>query len=138
MIPVIGLAKEFEHIFIPQMNEPIILPPNSQALFLLQRIRDEAHRFAVSYHRNIRSKEIDYSQLDEISGVGPKRKINLLRHFGDIESIKKAEIDDLMQVKGMNKKVAQTIYNYFENNLLNNYIIIIKYHNYITQISLIN
>ncbi|MDO9627348.1 MAG: excinuclease ABC subunit UvrC [Methanobacteriaceae archaeon] len=115
MIPVIGLAKEFEHIFIPQMNEPIILPPNSQALFLLQRIRDEAHRFAVSYHRNIRSKEIDYSLLDEISGVGPKRKINLLRHFGDIESIKKAEIDDLMQVKGMNKKVAKTIYNYFNN-----------------------
>ncbi|HSO25794.1 MAG TPA: helix-hairpin-helix domain-containing protein, partial [Methanobacteriaceae archaeon] len=112
-IPVIGLAKEFEHIFIPQMNEPIILPRNSQALFLLQRIRDEAHRFAVSYHRNLRSKEIDYSELDEIKGVGQKRKMNLLRHFGDIESIKKAEIDDLMLIKGMNKKVAREIYNHF-------------------------
>lgn len=112
-IPVIGLAKEFEHIFIPQMNEPIILPRNSQALFLLQRIRDEAHRFAVSYHRNLRSKEMDHSKLDEIKGVGQKRKMNLLRHFGDIESIKKAEIDDLMLIKGMNKKVAREIYNHF-------------------------
>lgn len=113
-IPVIGLAKEFEHIFIPQINEPIILPRNSQALFLLQRIRDEAHRFAVSYHRTIRSKQIDHSELDEIKGVGQKRKINLLRHFGDIESIKKAEIEDLMRVKGMNSRVAQEIYNYFK------------------------
>lgn len=113
-IPVIGLAKEFEHIFIPQINEPIILPRNSQALLLLQRIRDEAHRFAVSYHRNIRSKQIDHSSLDEIKGVGQKRKMNLLRYFGDIESIKKAEIEDLLLVKGMNKKVAQEIYNYFK------------------------
>ncbi|MDP1552867.1 MAG: excinuclease ABC subunit UvrC [Methanobacteriaceae archaeon] len=115
-IPAIGLAKEFEEIFIPQMDDPIILPGNSQALFLLQRIRDEAHRFAVTYHRTLRSKELDHSVLDEIKGVGSKRKINLLRYFKDVESVKKASLDELLQVKGMNKKVANEIYNYFRKN----------------------
>jgi len=113
-IPVIGLAKEFEHIFIPQINEPIILPRNSQALFLLQRIRDEAHRFAVSYHRNLRSKQIDHSQLDEIKGVGQKRKMNLLRHFGDLESIKTSSVDEIRSVKGINKNLAHQIHDYLQ------------------------
>ncbi|MCK9150633.1 excinuclease ABC subunit UvrC [Methanobacterium alcaliphilum] len=112
-IPVMGLAKEFEYIFIPQMEEPIILPPNSESLFLLQRIRDEAHRFAVSYHRQVRSKNIDHSELDEIKGVGLQRKMNLLRHFGDLDTIKKATKDELIQVKGITKTVAQSIYNHF-------------------------
>lgn len=112
-IPVMGLAKEFEYIFIPQTEEPIILPPNSEALFLLQRIRDEAHRFAVSYHRKVRSKNIDHSELDEIKGVGNKRKMSLLREFGDLENIKKATVEELIKVKGMNKTVAQSIYDHF-------------------------
>lgn len=112
-IPVIGLAKEFEQVFIPQVSQPIMLPRNSDALFLLQRIRDEAHRFAVSYHRKLRSKSLEHSPLDEIKGVGSKRKMNLLRHFGDLENIKKAEVEDLIQVKGLNRNVAQNIYQYF-------------------------
>ena len=98
------------------MDDPIILPGNSQALFLLQRIRDEAHRFAVTYHRTLRSKELDHSVLDKIKGVGSKRKINLLRYFKDVESVKKASVDELNQVKGMNKTVANEIYNYFRKD----------------------
>ena len=90
-IPVIGLAKEFEHVFIPQTPSPLILPRDSEALLLLQRIRDEAHRFAVNYHKNLRSKEFERLVLDEIPGVGNKRKINLLKHFGDISNIEKAK-----------------------------------------------
>lgn len=86
-IPVIGLAKEFEHIFIPEFPTPIILPENSRALHLLIRVRDEAHRFAISYHQKLRSKEIEGSKLDKINGVGPKRKARLIRHFGSVENI---------------------------------------------------
>ncbi|MBV1766705.1 MAG: excinuclease ABC subunit UvrC, partial [Methanobacterium sp.] len=112
-IPVIGLAKEFEHVFIPQTAEPLILPRNSEALFLLQRIRDEAHRFAVSYHRKLRSKGLEHSTLDDIKGVGSKRKMNLMRHFGDLEKIKKASIEEIMAVRGLNRQVAENIYNHF-------------------------
>lgn len=109
-IPVIGLAKEFEHVFIQKVSSPIILPPNSEALYLLQRIRDEAHRFAVKHHKKLRSKEIKRSILDEIKGIGEKRKIRLLKHFGDVESIKKANIDELTSVSGINRELAITIY----------------------------
>ncbi len=112
-IPVIGLAKEFEHVFIPQTAEPLILPRNSEALFLLQRIRDEAHRFAVSYHRKLRSKELEHSPLDDIKGVGSKRKMNLMRHFKDVEKIKKASLEEIMEVKGLNRQVAENIYYHF-------------------------
>ncbi|MCE5214734.1 MAG: excinuclease ABC subunit UvrC, partial [Methanobacterium sp.] len=108
-IPVIGLAKEFEHIFIPNISTPIILPPNSKALHLLMRIRDEAHRFAVSYHKKLRSKDIQDSTLDHIPGVGPKRKLKLLRHFGSIENIKKASAEQIAEVNGINQKLAQII-----------------------------
>jgi excinuclease ABC subunit C len=112
-IPVIGLAKEFEEIFIPQSQNPIIIPKNNEGLQLLQRVRDEAHRFAVTYHRKLRSKAIEGSELDDIKGIGKKRKINLLKHFGDIEKIKKASLEELANVKGMNKKVAKAIYDNF-------------------------
>ena len=88
-IPVIGLAKEFEHVFIPQTPSPLILPRDSEALLLLQRIRDEAHRFAVNYHKKLRSKELEKSVLDGILGVGNKRKIKLLKHFGDISNLER-------------------------------------------------
>lgn len=109
-IPVIGLAKEFEHIFISQVSSPIILPPNSEALHLLQRIRDEAHRFAVTQHKKLRSRELKRSILDGIKGIGEKRKIKLLKHFGDIESIKKAKIDEIANVEGINRNLAVNIY----------------------------
>lgn len=112
-IPIIGLAKKFEEIFIPQMDNPIILPKNSQALFLLQRVRDESHRFGVTYHRKLRDNELKHSELDNIKGIGTKRKMNLLRHFKDIEGVKKASLDEILEVKGMSKTSALAVYEYF-------------------------
>ncbi len=114
-IPVIGLAKEFEHVFVPGISDPVILPRNSEALHLLQRIRDEAHRFAVSYHKKLRSKGLKHSVLDEIKGIGERRKINLLKHFGDVEKIKKADINEIAGVKGINKDLARVIYNHLHD-----------------------
>ncbi|MDR2544875.1 MAG: excinuclease ABC subunit UvrC [Methanobrevibacter sp.] len=114
-IPIIGLAKEFEEVFIPQSSFPIIIPKNNQGLQLLQRVRDEAHRFAVSYHRQLRSKSLEHSVLDDIQGIGKKRKINLLKEFGDIETIKKASINKLLNANGMNKKSAENVYNFFHD-----------------------
>ena len=107
---VIALAKEFEQIFLPQVSIPIILPPNSSSLHLLQRVRDEAHRFAVNYHKNIRSRDLESSVLDDIPGVGPKRKANLLRHFGDLEAIKNATTDQICEVNGINRNLALEIH----------------------------
>ena len=109
-IPIIGLAKEFEHVFVPGISSPIILPRNSEALHLLQRIRDEAHRFAITYHKKLRSLQLKHSILDEVKGVGEKRKINLLKHFGDIEGIKNADINEIACVKGINRNLADIIY----------------------------
>ena len=116
-IPVIGLAKEFEHVFIPQTPSPLILPRDSEALLLLQRIRDEAHRFAVNYHKNLRSKEFERSVLDEIPGVGNKRKINLLKHFGDISNLEKASVKDITLVDGISKKLAIKIHQHFNESI---------------------
>jgi excinuclease ABC subunit C len=107
---VIGLAKEFEQVFLPQVSIPLILPPNSSSLHLLQRVRDEAHRFAVNYHKSIRSRDLESSVLDDIPGVGPKRKANLLRHFGDLESIKSATPDQICEVRGINRNLALEVH----------------------------
>lgn len=112
--PVIGLAKEFEHVFIPQTPSPLILPRNSEALLLLQRIRDEAHRFAITYHKKLRSKEFKSSPLDKIPGVGNKRRMLLLKHFGSMENIMNADLDELQQVKGISKKLANIIHDHFD------------------------
>lgn len=112
-IPIIGLAKEFEEIYLPNTQRPIIIPKNNKALHLLQQVRDESHRFAITYHRKLRSKNISGSSLDDISGIGKKRKINLLKAFGTIENIKKASVKDLAEIKGMNKKVAQNVFDYY-------------------------
>ena len=113
-IPVIGLAKEFEHVFIPQTPSPLILPRDSEALLLLQRIRDEAHRFAVNYHKKLRSKELEKSVLDGIPGVGNKRKIKLLKHFGDISNLEKASINDIAKVDGISRKLATKIHEHLD------------------------
>ncbi len=115
-IPIIGLAKEFEHVFVPNISTPIILPRNSEALHLLQRIRDEAHRFAVTYHKKLRSRELKYSVLDGIKGVGEKRKIKLLKHFGDINGIKNASVEELANVESINKNLAFTIYKHLHKS----------------------
>lgn len=112
-IPIIGLAKEFEEIYLPNTQRPIVIPKNNKALHLLQQVRDESHRFAITYHRKLRSKNISGSSLDDISGIGKKRKINLLKAFGTIENIKKASVKDLAEIKGMNKKVAQNVFDYY-------------------------
>ena len=106
-IPIIGLAKRFEEIFVPNQKEPIILPRNSNLLKIFQRVRDEAHRFAVKLHKKQREKRVKRSILDDIKGVGPATRNKLLRHFGSVDLIKKATPEDLTQVVG--KKLADTI-----------------------------
>ncbi|ADL08200.1 excinuclease ABC subunit UvrC [Thermosediminibacter oceani] len=112
-IPTIGLAKEFEHIFIEGRDEPLILPRDSQALYLLQRVRDEAHRFAVTYHRKLRTRRNLKSVLEDIPGIGEARRKALLKAFGSLEAIKKATPEELSKVPGMNKKAAVAVYEYF-------------------------
>lgn len=111
-IPVIGLAKAREEIFAPGQSDPILLPENSPGRFLIQRIRDEAHRFAVEYHRRLRSKAATASQLEEIPDIGPRRRQALLKHFGSIEAIAEASVDDLAGIPGMNLAAAQRLKEY--------------------------
>jgi excinuclease ABC subunit C len=108
-IPTFGLAKEQEELFEPSRSEPIRLPLDSEALFLVQRIRDEAHRFAITFHRVVRRKDAFASVLDGITGLGPVRKRALLRAFGSIDSIRNASVDDLKTVKGITRQVAVAI-----------------------------
>ncbi|MBE9513362.1 MAG: excinuclease ABC subunit UvrC [Chloroflexi bacterium] len=111
-VPVASLAKENEEVFTPHATEPIILPRRSPGLQLLQRLRDEAHRFAISYHQRIRSQESTASVLDTISGIGPKRKRALLRQFGSVNSIQKASEEELAATKGMTKGLAKKVKEY--------------------------
>ena len=112
-IPIIGLAKEFEEIFTPNSKRPIIIPKNNKALHLLQQVRDESHRFAITYHRKLRSKNISSSSLDDIAGIGKKRKISLLKYFGSVDNIKNASVEELAKIEGMNLKIAKNVYNYY-------------------------
>ncbi len=105
-IPLSALAKENEWLFVPHTSEPIELPRNSQGLYLVQRIRDEAHRFAITYHRNLRSKSSLKSTIDTVTGIGPKRKRMLLRRFGSIQGIKDAPVDDIAAVPGLTRSLA--------------------------------
>lgn len=97
-IPAIGLAKKMEEVYLPGRPEPIRIPRDSEALYLLQQIRDEAHRFAVTYHRQLRSKSALDSVLDDVPGVGKKRKKDLLRHFGSLKKIREASVEELGEV----------------------------------------
>ncbi len=108
-LPIISIAKKEEEIFKPEVHKPIILPSNSEAIFLLQRIRDEAHRFAVTYHRRIRSKELRNSKLDIIPGIGAKRKRLLLEHFKSIEDIRNASRVEISKIPGFGDKIAEKI-----------------------------
>ena len=112
-IPVIGLAKEFEHIFRENISEPLILPRHSEALRLIQQIRDEAHRFAVTYHRKLRAKRNLVSVLDHIKGIGAKRRQALWKHFGALEKMRAASVEDLAAAPGMNVTAATAVWQLF-------------------------
>jgi excinuclease ABC subunit C len=111
-VPLASLAKREEEIFLPDSPEPVVLPRNSQALFLVQRARDEAHRFAVTYHRSLRSKQSTQSALDLVPGIGPKRKRDLVRKFGSVKGIREAGVEDLASTPGMTRKLADKIKEY--------------------------
>ena len=108
-IPIMAIAKEFDHIYLPGKSEPIKLAPNSLVLYLIQRIRDEAHRFAIGYHKVLRAKLTSTSLLDGIKGIGPKKKTALIKHFGSVEGVRRANKADLLQIKGVNKGLAEEI-----------------------------
>jgi len=104
-----SIAKEEEAIFVPHLAEPIMLPRESAALRLLQRARDEAHRFALGYYRKVHRKQTFVSSLDGIAGVGAKRKRALLRRFGSVEAIRQATLEELESVEGMTGTVARRL-----------------------------
>lgn len=115
-VPVVGLAKQFEYIFTEYSPDPVILPRGSDALYLVQSIRDEAHRFAITYHRSLRTKRNRVSLLDNIPGIGPKRRKLLFDHFETIAAIKKASVDELAAVPGISRSTAAAVYNFFASH----------------------
>ncbi len=106
---LVSLAKQNEEIYTPKSRDPIVLPRDSQALYLVQRIRDEAHRFAITYHRDVRSKRTVRSALDDVPGVGPKRKAALLKRFGSVKAIREATMDELLTTQGVDHSTAVTL-----------------------------
>ncbi|HEX6471577.1 MAG TPA: excinuclease ABC subunit UvrC [Streptosporangiaceae bacterium] len=108
-VAVCGLAKRLEEVWLPGDGEPVILPRTSEGLYLLQRIRDEAHRFAITYHRAKRSKTMTVSELDNVPGLGPTRRTALLKHFGSLRRLREASPDQIAEVPGIGRQTAETI-----------------------------
>ena len=108
-IPAVGLAKRHEELFAPGEDAPIVLPRGSEALYLVQRVRDEAHRFAVTYHRQVRRKAATASALDAVPGVGPRRKRALLRKFGSLKAVREAAVDDIASTPGYTRTLAERV-----------------------------
>ncbi|MCB0894019.1 MAG: excinuclease ABC subunit UvrC [Nocardioidaceae bacterium] len=108
-IPVCGLAKRLEEVWLPAQEDPVILPRSSEGLYLLQRIRDEAHRFAITHHRSRRSKSMVESVLDDVPGLGEVRRKTLLKHFGSLKKLREASVDDIAQVPGIGPRTADAI-----------------------------
>jgi len=111
-IPVAGIAKEREEIFLPHRRQPVLLPPTSPGLQLLQRLRDEAHRFAIGYHHRLHTRRSIASALDAVPGIGPRRRHSLLKQFGSVAAIKEASLEELTSAAGMNKNLARRIKEY--------------------------
>ncbi len=109
-IPTVGLAKQMEEVFLPGRSDSVLLPRSSQALFLLQRLRDEAHRFGLTYHRSLRGKKQVRSALDDVPGIGARRRQALLQHFGSVDKMKKASLEELARAPGMNRPAAEKLY----------------------------
>ena len=116
LIPFVSLAEKREEVFVPGRSEPVVLPMDAPGLLLLRQIRDEAHRFALTYHRNLRGKAARGSVLDEIPGIGPKRKKELIKHFGTVKKIRQATLGELQEVPGISAKLAAEIYQYMQKS----------------------
>lgn len=110
---IIGLAKRMEEIFFPGVTDSIMIPKTSSSIKLLQHVRDEAHRFAITFHRDRREKRVIMSELDEIDGVGEKRRTLLINHFGSVKKLSEAGMDEIAEVEGINENIARRIYGYF-------------------------
>jgi excinuclease ABC subunit C len=108
-VAVCGLAKRLEEVWLPGQEYPVILPRSSEGLYLLQRVRDEAHRFAIAYHRQKRSKAATASALDDVPGLGPARRATLLKHFGSVRKLRAASLAEIEAVPGIGPKLAATI-----------------------------
>ncbi|GGK39163.1 UvrABC system protein C [Nocardia camponoti] len=108
-VAVVGLAKRLEEVWVPGEPDPVIMPRNSEALFLLQRVRDEAHRFAITFHRSKRSRRMTASALDSVRGLGESRRTALVQHFGSVAKIKEASVDDITQVPGIGVATAKAV-----------------------------
>jgi excinuclease ABC subunit C len=109
---IVGLAKRQEEVYFPNKSNPVLLPRRSDGLHLLQQVRDEAHRFAITYHRKLRAKRVITSQLDALSGLGAKRRKKLLDHFGSFDQIKLATVEEIEACDGIPKKLAQALFDY--------------------------
>ncbi|MEU4807267.1 excinuclease ABC subunit UvrC [Actinosynnema sp. NPDC023587] len=109
-VAVVGLAKRLEEVWVPGEPDPVILPRTSEALYLLQRVRDEAHRFAIAYHRQKRSKRLTASALDEVPGLGQTRKAALLKHFGSVKKLREASIEEISGVPGVGRRTAEAVH----------------------------
>jgi len=108
-IAVCGLAKRLEEVWLPGEDDPVVLPRTSEGLYLLQRVRDEAHRFAITYQRAKRAKRFRSGALDDVPGLGETRKQALVKHFGSVKKLRAATIDEIQQVPGIGRKTAETI-----------------------------
>jgi excinuclease ABC subunit C len=108
-VALCGLAKRLEEVWLPERDEPVILPRTSEGLYLLQRVRDEAHRFAIAYHRQKRSRSMTTSALDTVPGLGEARRKALLKQFGSVKRLRQATPDELATVPGIGPKTAVTI-----------------------------
>ncbi|MFE4518697.1 excinuclease ABC subunit UvrC [Kitasatospora sp. NPDC056783] len=108
-VALCGLAKRLEEVWLPGEDDPVVLPRSSEGLYLLQRVRDEAHRFAISYQRNKRSKRLTAGELDSVPGLGETRRRALLKHFGSLKKLRAATVDELCEVPGIGRRTAQTV-----------------------------
>ena len=108
-IDIVGIAKDPDRVFLPKGKSPVTIEDGKASSSMLKKIRDEAHRFAVSYHRKVRAKRTFESPLEKITGIGKKRRFELLKHFGSIEAIKNSTIEDISTLKGFNRKIAEKI-----------------------------
>jgi len=108
-VALCGLAKRLEEVWVPGEDYPVILQRSSEGLYLLQRVRDEAHRFAIAQHRRRRSKGMTASVLDDVPGLGPARKNALLKHFGSLKRLRAASAEEIASVRGMGERTAQAV-----------------------------
>lgn len=109
-IPVCGLAKADEEVFVPWDETPVVLPTGSASLYLIKQVRDEAHRFAITFHRELRDKAMTVSILDEVEGIGPRRKKDIMKHFGSMKRLRAASVEEIAAVKGVSEDVARALY----------------------------